>query len=195
MESQLSEYLGNRLSAIREALELKQAAIGEALGCSYGAFSLYERNKRQPPLSILFNLSSKFGVSIDYVLGCLTPFPNVFSERLAEALQARPNKSLSEFCSMSELDPSSAKLLISGCCFPNSKVLKLLCQYLNCSIDFLIGASDCMDANVPTISPSMRIPRNPLSDLTPERQEKVLEFIEFQRQQQEREDKINKQEA
>lgn len=195
MDNQISVYFGKRLSAIREALELKQAAIGEILGCSLGAFSLYELNKRQPPLSVLFRLSDRFGVSIDYLLGCFTPFPEQFSDRLSEVLAERPEKSLTKFCALVDLDPSAAKLLISGRCFPNSKVLKSLCSYLNCSVDFLIGNSDCMVPSDNVIMTSTAISRNSFDDLSPDRRDKVLEFIEFQRLQQEKDVLARKQEA
>lgn len=166
----ISEYFGKRLAAIREALELKQSTIGDILGCSNGAYSLYERNKRQPSLSVLFNLCGEFGVSIDYLLGCFSPAPDVFAERLQDVLRTHPNKSLKEFVSVFEMNDAAEKLLISGRCFPNAKTLKNLCVYLNCSVDYLIGLSDTMDqsAQIPVhIAPSS-IPRDPFDDLTPD---------------------------
>lgn len=169
MPEQLSEYFGERLAAIRESLDLKQSDIGDKLGCSNGAYSLYERNKRQPTLSVLLSLCSVFGVSLDYLLGCLSPSPDLFSERLQTALARHPDKNLEEFIANIGLDKSAAKLLLSGKCFPNAKVLKNLCSYLNCSADYLIGLSDAQPQ--PSSIGSFlntSTPRDPFCDLTPE---------------------------
>lgn len=173
-----SEHFGQRLADIREALELKQSDLGDALGCSNGAYSLYERNKRQPQLSVLYNLCSKFGVSIDYLLGCFSPFPNIFAERLKEAISRRPDKSLSEFTAAFDLNESAAKLFVSGACFPSAKTLKNLCNYLNCSADYLIGLSDSIDppASIPVTIAPVSIPRpapDPFEDLTPEQRSAI----------------------
>lgn len=169
MPEQLSEYFGERLAAIREALDLKQSDIGDKLGCSNGAYSLYERNKRQPTLSVLLNLCSVFGVSLDYLFGCLSPSPDLFAERLQTALATHPDKSLEEFINDSGLEKSVEKLLLSGKCFPNAKILKNLCRYLNCSADYLIGLSDSQPQ--PSSIGSFlnaSTPRDPFCDLTPE---------------------------
>ena len=173
MPEQLSEYFGARLAAIREALGLKQSEIGDKLGCSNGAYSLYERNKRQPTLSVLLNLCAEFGVSIDYLLGCLSPFPDLFAERLTEVLKKRPGKSLDEFVSAFDMDAATAKLLISGSCFPNAKTLKNLCNYLDCPSDYLIGLSDTMESpsGIPVHIATTTVPRSipdPFEDLTQE---------------------------
>lgn len=161
------EYVGGRLAAIREATALKQSEIGTILGCSNGAYSLYERNLRQPPLSVILLMSDRFGVSIDYLLGCLTPQPHVFADRLSELLAAHPDKSLDRFCELLSLHPIAARVIPSGVCFPNSKVVKELSAYLGCSIDFLVGLSDdpC-PASVFRLKSAI-IPRDPYADLSP----------------------------
>lgn len=161
------EYFGGRLAAIREATAMKQSEIGSILGCSNGAFSLYERNLRQPPLSVLLLLSDRFGVSIDYLLGCLTPRPDVFADRLSEQLAAHPDKCLDRFCELLFLHPAAARVIQSGVCFPNAKVVKELAGYLACSVDFLVGLSDdpC-PASVFRLK-SASIPRDPYADLSP----------------------------
>lgn len=185
----LNEHFGQRLAAIREALELKQSNIGDALGCSNGAYSLYERNKRQPPLSVLFNLCEKFGVSIDYLIGCFSPFPDLFAERLKETLDRREGKTLHEFAEVFDLDSSTGKLLLSGKCFPSAKVLKNLCRYLNCSADYLIGLSDSMDPpnEVPISIGITTIPRqqdDPFADLDPDLRSKAEGYLDGLRDQQ-----------
>ena len=197
----LNEHFGQRIAAIREALELKQANIGDVLGCSNGAYSLYERNKRQPPLSVLFNLCEKFGVSIDYLLGCFSPFPDRFAERLKEVLRKREGKTLHEFAEVFDLDASTEKLLLSGKCFPSAKVLNNLCRYLNCSADYLIGLSDAMDqpTEFPISIGITAIPRqqdDPFADLDPDLRSKAEGYLDGLRDQQNaRRQKTQSQEA
>ena len=179
----ISEYFGKRLAAIRESLELKQSTIGDILGCSNGAYSLYERNKRQPSLSVLFNLCGEFGVSIDYLLGCFSPAPDVFAERLQDVLRARQKKSLKEFVNVFKLNEATEKLLISGRCFPNAKTLKNLCIYLDCSVDYLIGLSDSMEPSVPVSIQPLSISRSPYADLSPDHQAALDTLAETFRQQ------------
>ena len=196
MPEQLSEYFGARLAAIREALDLKQSDIGDKLGCSNGAYSLYERNKRQPTLSVLLNLCSVFGVSLDYLLGCLSPSPDLFSERLRTLLTMHPDKNLEDFAEEIGLDKSAAKLLVSGRCFPNAKVLKGLCRYLNCSADYLTGLSD-MKPNPSSIGSFLNTstPRDPLSELDPDLRSKAEGYIDSLRETQALREAISKQEA
>lgn len=169
MADSLSEYFGTRLAAIRKALDLKQSSIGTALGCSNGAYSLYERNKREPTLPVLLNLCRKFGVSIDYLLGCFSPPPDLFADRLQDVLSRRSDKTLKEFAETFDLDPATEKLLVSGACFPSAKTLKNLCNYLNCSSDFLTGISDTLEQTSSLGSVlNTSAPRDPYSDLTPD---------------------------
>ena len=201
MTDTFTEYFGQRLSDIREALELKQANIGDALGCSNGAYSLYERNKRQPPLSVLHNLCSKFGVSIDYLLGCFAPSPDLFADRLKEVISKRPGKSLKDFTETFDLDAATEKLLVSGVCFPSAKTLKNLCSYLSCSADFLIGLSDSMEPpiGIPVHIAPVSIPLSdpdPLDLLDDDLRSKAEGYIDsLLEQQKERSQKLKGQEA
>ena len=144
MDHHSLENLGSRLSAVREALGLKQSSIGDTVGCSNGAFSLYERNKRHPPLHVLYNLCELYGLSVDYLLGVFTPQPHVFAERLQNVLNKHPDKSLDEFCKIYDLDSATAGLLISGVAYPNTLVFNKLCIYFGCSADYLLGLSDTL---------------------------------------------------
>lgn len=144
MDHHSLDNLGSRLSAVREALGLKQSSIGDTVGCSNGAFSLYERNKRHPPLHVLYNLCELYGLSVDYLLGVFTPQPHVFAERLQNVLNKHPDKSLDEFCKIYDLDSATAGLLISGVAYPNTLVFNKLCIYFGCSADYLLGLSDTL---------------------------------------------------
>ena len=152
-------------------------------------------------LSVLFNLCEKFGVSIDYLLGCFSPFPDRFAERLKEVLRKREGKTLHEFAEVFDLDASTEKLLLSGKCFPSAKVLNNLCRYLNCSADYLIGLSDAMDqpTEFPISIGITAIPRqqdDPFADLDPDLRSKAEGYLDGLRDQQNaRRQKTQSQEA
>lgn len=189
------DNFGARLCAARKAMNLNQLTISNNLGCSNGAFSLYEKGRRQPSLNVLFDFCNKYGGSADYLLGCFSPLCLIFAERLSYALSANGDKSLEEFCELNDLDQAAALLLRSGTHFPNSKILFNLCRYLDCSADYLVGLSDNMSgSNSFSISPSI-VPRSLFDDLSPERQKAVEDFIEFQRSQQRAEAAPSQQEA
>lgn len=65
----MSTDFGSRLRSIREDLDLLQRDVASALRISSGAYSLYERNKREPSLSFIVDFCTHFNVSADYLLG------------------------------------------------------------------------------------------------------------------------------
>ena len=58
-----------RLKALREGFNLKQAELAEQLGVSRGSISFYENGDRVPDINFLFAVASFFGVTFDYLLG------------------------------------------------------------------------------------------------------------------------------
>lgn len=64
----------SRLKQIKEQHNLKQREMYEAMGCSQAAYSSYENpnNNKFPSLEHLYNLSLKFNISIDWLLGIET---------------------------------------------------------------------------------------------------------------------------
>lgn len=74
---------------MREKLTLKQ--LGEVVGCSESAMSLYERGKRQPDNDVLFCLASYFHVSLDYLVGRIGKKPSKQEGGLKEKVINRLN--------------------------------------------------------------------------------------------------------
>ena len=64
----------SRLKQVKEQHNLKQREMYEAMGCSQAAYSSYENpnNNKFPSLEHLYNLSQKFNISIDWLLGIET---------------------------------------------------------------------------------------------------------------------------
>ena len=170
------EHFGKRLAACRDAMGLKQADFSELLGCTNGAYSLYERGKRQPSMQILDTLCQDFGLSLDFLISCRSPSPELFSERLSVAMSRHPDKSLKHLFSDSGIDEHADAIYITGAGVPNSKTLRRISSYFNCSIDYLTGASDFISGTAAfSVSvPTVRIDRNPFDDLSDE-QRTVIE--------------------
>ena len=189
--NQMSEYIGDRLAAIRHALGYKQQQFAKDLGCaSNGAYSLYERNKRELPITAIYNLSSKFGVSPEFIIGIRSPQPFLIAERLRQAIKSCsiPNHTLSDFISSSDLAKETENLLLSGVCVPSLDMLSGLSAYFGCSIDFLLGHSDVVQSidSIPIQIPTTSVPRNPYADLTPEHQAALEALATTFRQQEAR---------
>lgn len=65
----VTKVFGERLKTLREAAELTQQQLAEALKVSRGAISYYENGDRTPDIEFLDCASEYFGVSFDYLLG------------------------------------------------------------------------------------------------------------------------------
>ena len=58
-----------RLEDLRIDSDKTQAKIADYLGCQREVYRRYEKGTRQIPIDFLINLSSFYGVSIDYLVG------------------------------------------------------------------------------------------------------------------------------
>lgn len=164
------EHFGSRLAACRNAMNIKQADFSMQLGCTNGAYSLYERGKRRPSLEMLDILCQDFGLSLDHLVSCMTPYEQVFRERLVSTVNQNPDKPLEDLLDDIGVDQRAALIFTSGAGFPNAKVLKRICLYFDCSLEYLIGLSDNMRAHnsLPVSIPNSFVTRDPFDDLTPE---------------------------
>ncbi len=64
--------VGSRLKEARKKQNLTQSALGEYLGLSKSAISLYESEKRNPNLETIIEMMYILGVSANYLLGADT---------------------------------------------------------------------------------------------------------------------------
>ncbi len=60
--------IGQRIRKRREALNITQRELAQALGVTPQHISAVEQNKRVPSLTFLAKLAEKLGVSIDYLV-------------------------------------------------------------------------------------------------------------------------------
>ena len=57
------------LRLLRKAHALKQQELADQLGISLRAYQYYERNEREPQLSVLVRIADYFGISLDELAG------------------------------------------------------------------------------------------------------------------------------
>ncbi len=63
--------VGERIKAAREKANLTQAQLAEKCGVATITIQQYERDKREPDIDRLLNLSKQLNVSIEYLLGVI----------------------------------------------------------------------------------------------------------------------------
>ncbi|SMO33496.1 helix-turn-helix domain-containing protein [Melghirimyces algeriensis] len=61
--------LGKRLRNLRLKKKLRQDDVAREFGVSKSAIGMYERNEREPPLTLLRQMADYFQVTTDYLLG------------------------------------------------------------------------------------------------------------------------------
>lgn len=62
-------FLGKRLKELRIASGLTQKQLADILGINSVTYLHYEKEQREPPLSLLADMAKFFDVSVDYLLG------------------------------------------------------------------------------------------------------------------------------
>lgn len=59
-----------RITALRKQRKMTQEDVGELVNMSQRSVANWESGERSPSIPTLIELSEKFGVSVDYILGC-----------------------------------------------------------------------------------------------------------------------------
>lgn len=62
-------FLGKRLKELRITGGLTQKQLADILGINSVTYLHYEKEQREPPLSLLADMAKFFDVSVDYLLG------------------------------------------------------------------------------------------------------------------------------
>ena len=63
------------LRLLRKARGLRQQELADQPGISLRAYQYYERNEREPQLSVLMRMADYFGISLDELAGRDDPAP------------------------------------------------------------------------------------------------------------------------
>ena len=62
-------FLGKRLRELREENHYTQRKLAELLHLNSVTYLHYEKDQREPPLSVLVDIALFYNVSVDYLLG------------------------------------------------------------------------------------------------------------------------------
>lgn len=81
--------LPERLVEIRESHGYTRKRLCEELGRPYATVTKYETGEREPGHGYLIEISKKFGVSVDYILGIETKSPPEAIKIAAEGLSTQ----------------------------------------------------------------------------------------------------------
>ena len=137
--------LSKRITEFMIELNLNAPQLAKELGVDRTDINRFLRGERTPNYSCFINMLYYFNCSADYLLGLtdmhteepLHEVP-IFSERLRWLLK---EQRISQAHLIRELPVSSAVPYkwLSGKNFPSMESLIRLAQYLDCSVDFLIG--------------------------------------------------------
>lgn len=65
----MKTMLGTRLKELRGESKLTQKQTSEIFGLNAVTYLHYEKDQREPPLSLLVEFANYFNVSVDYLLG------------------------------------------------------------------------------------------------------------------------------
>ena len=68
-EELMNILLGSRLKELREEKGLTQKEVAAQLGLHSVTYLHYEKDQREPPLTVLMQMALFFDVSTDYLLG------------------------------------------------------------------------------------------------------------------------------
>ncbi|MCM1546568.1 MAG: helix-turn-helix domain-containing protein [Clostridiales bacterium] len=62
-------YLGKRLKELRTEKGYTQKQFADIFGINSVTYLHYEKEQREPPLSLLADIAEFYGVTVDYLLG------------------------------------------------------------------------------------------------------------------------------
>lgn len=137
-----------RLQDLMLSQELNCAQLAKLCGCPKTSISAWMTKQVYPKLNNLIRLSNYFNCSIDYILG-LTDIstahrlnvPVPFGERFMFILEERhiTKYRLSKDCDFN--NSQFTKWFIVGN-FPQTKTIIKISEYLDCSVEYLLGLSN-----------------------------------------------------
>ena len=90
------------LKRLRDQRELKQREVAEGIGTDRRQISKWETGRAEPDLRSLCLLADYFGVSVDYLVGHVTPQPEDDSARMRKLLDSLTPDQVSLLCVIAE---------------------------------------------------------------------------------------------
>ena len=105
-----NDNIGNRIKNVRKVLALQQTEFAKEIGISQSTISSYEKNLRNPPVSVLKQIADIYNINLDYLLNNEEPI--LLNEKVENLkLPSDKAKFFDEFCKVYNLDECSKKII------------------------------------------------------------------------------------
>lgn len=105
-----NDNIGNRIKNVRKVLALQQTEFAKEIGISQSIISSYEKNLRNPPVSVLKQIADIYNINLDYLLNDEEPI--LLNEKVENLkLPSDKAKFFDEFCKVYNLDECSKKII------------------------------------------------------------------------------------
>lgn len=105
-----NDNIGNRIKNVRKVLALQQTEFAKEIGISQSTISSYEKNLRNPPVSVLKQIADIYNINLDYLLNDEEPI--LLNEKVENLkLPSDKAKFFDEFCKVYNLDECSKKII------------------------------------------------------------------------------------
>lgn len=105
-----NDNIGNRIKNVRKVLALQQTEFAKEIGISQSTISSYEKNLRNPPVSVLKQIADIYNINLDYLLNDEEPI--LLNEKVENIkLPSDKAKFFDEFCKVYNLDECSKKII------------------------------------------------------------------------------------
>ena len=133
------------LSALMSERNLNAPALGKIIGTDRSNITRYQKGERLPSFEVFVALIEYFNVSADVLLGCVEftnetdflPIPD-FGKRL-RAVMAETKTSQYAIENHTNISSSSLYKWLFGQSLPNTESLVKLAEYMEISVDYLLG--------------------------------------------------------
>lgn len=129
----------SRLKSCRESQGFSQIEFAQKLGVSNTVLSRYESGDREPNFEMLIKIAKTLNVSIDHLI-CGEPFEqySTFENNLKSLRKSKDltQKQLAEKINVTHVSISGYE---SGNRTPDLDTLKVIADYFDVSIDYLLG--------------------------------------------------------
>ena len=128
-----------QLKTLRKKNSLTQKELAEKVGVKQNSYANWENGNREPNIEMLVRIADYFDVSLDYLLG--GKMKNITEEFSLCLKKLRMKRKLSQKQIAEELKISQQQYSKweGGIITPNAETLVRLADYLDVSVDYLLG--------------------------------------------------------
>jgi len=174
--------IGTRIKSFRKQRGLTQVKLAEKAGISRSYLADVEADRYNPSLSTLMELAQALGISVS----CLLDNREIDFRNLVGACKEK-RVSLESLCELLKIPDVSLELIRTNK-LPDEDTMLKLCNYFNCTWDYMIGKTNSpddivFDHEVKPIAPNY-VPKTIAAhfentEFTEEETKEINDFISF----------------